>query len=40
MSGLEGAKIELDRKSLAEIAVHDPVGFDVIVAAVKKAIGA
>ena len=39
MSGLEGAKIELDRKSLAEIAVHDPAGFDVIVAAVKKVIG-
>ena len=31
---------ELDRKSLAEIAVHDPAGFDVIFAAVKKVIGA
>jgi len=30
------AKVELNRKSLAEIAVRDPKGFAQIVAAVKK----
>src|SRR5918995_5233457 len=31
INGLALAKIELDRKSLSEIAIHDPAGFDVIV---------
>lgn len=31
--GLKAANIELDRKSLAEIAVCDPEGFDAIVEA-------
>jgi large subunit ribosomal protein L20 len=37
MHGLKAANIELDRKSLAEIAVSDPDGFDAIVAAVRQA---
>ncbi len=38
VAGLVKAQIELNRKSLAEIAVHDPAGFDAIVEAVKKAL--
>lgn len=38
--GLKAANIELDRKSLAEIAVCDPDGFDAIVATARKAIPA
>ena len=34
--GLEKAGIALDRKSLAEIAVSDPAGFDSIVERVKS----
>ncbi len=37
IAGLVKANIELDRKSLAEIAVSDPAGFDIIVEAVKQA---
>lgn len=37
--GLELAKIELDRKSLAEMAVYDPTGFDAVFAKVKAALG-
>lgn len=33
---LSQAKVELNRKSLAEIAVRDPKGFARIVAAVRK----
>jgi large subunit ribosomal protein L20 len=33
--GLEKAQIGLDRKSLAEMAVNDPAGFDAIVEQVK-----
>lgn len=29
--GLQLAGIELDRKTLSEMAVHDPAGFDVVV---------
>ncbi len=36
--GLQAANIELDRKSLAEMAVHDPAGFDVVVELVKAAL--
>lgn len=39
IAGLVKANIELDRKSLSEIAIADPKGFDVIVAAAKKALG-
>lgn len=36
--GLHTAGIELDRKSLSEIAICDPEGFDTIVEEAKKAI--
>ena len=38
--GLKKANIELDRKSLAEMAVHDPAGFQAVVAKVKEALAA
>ena len=38
--GLELAKIELDRKILAEMAVNDTAAFDAIVQQVKTALGA
>lgn len=34
--GLEKANIELDRKSLSEIAIHDPAAFTAVVDLVKK----
>ncbi len=34
--GLQLAMIELDRKSLSEIAIHDPATFDKIVEVVKS----
>ncbi|MDR1483669.1 MAG: 50S ribosomal protein L20 [Planctomycetaceae bacterium] len=37
--GLKTANITLDRKSLAEMAVHDQKAFAEIVAVVKKALG-
>lgn len=40
INGLLKASIELDRKSLSEIAVCDPKGFDTIVEAAKKALAA
>ncbi len=36
--GTHQSQIELDRKQLAEMAVNDPAGFEVVVAAVKKAL--
>jgi ribosomal protein L20 len=36
---LEKANIELDRKSLSEIAALDPAAFDAVVALVKKSMG-
>ena len=38
--GLAMAKIELDRRMLAEMAVNDPTGFDTVVEKVKEAIAA
>ena len=38
--GLGKAGIELDRKSLAEMAVNDPAAFDTVVADVKAALAA
>ena len=38
--GLGKAKIELDRKSLSEMAIHDPEAFDAVVAQVKEALAA
>ncbi len=36
--GLAKAGLELDRKTLAEMAVADPAGFDTVVAQVKQAL--
>ncbi len=33
---LEKAQVQLDRKSLAEMAVHDPTGFDALVEQAKS----
>ena len=38
MHGLKKAKIELNRKSLSEIAIADPEGFDAIVQEAKGAL--
>ncbi len=40
INGLNKAAIELDRKSLSEMAIHDPAGFDAVVAKVKDALAA
>ena len=40
INGLNKANIELDRKSLAEMAVNDPAGFDAVVEQVKLALAA
>ena len=38
--GLKKANIELDRKTLAELAVHDPAAFDAVVNQAKEALAA
>ena len=38
IAGLKAANIELDRKSLSEIAIADPAAFDAVMALVKKAL--
>lgn len=38
MNGLKRADIEVDRKILADIAVHDPEGFAAVAAAAKEAL--
>jgi large subunit ribosomal protein L20 len=38
--GLEKANIALDRKILADLAVHDPEAFDAVVEQVKQALAA
>ena len=40
MHGLKKAEVELDRKSLSEIAICDPAAFDVIVESAKEAVAA
>lgn len=40
INGLSKANIRLDRKTLAEMAVRDPAGFDVVVEQVKGALAA
>jgi large subunit ribosomal protein L20 len=40
IAGLALAQIELDRKTLSEMAISDPAGFGVVVEAVKKALDA
>jgi large subunit ribosomal protein L20 len=39
INGLGKANIELDRKTLSEMAIHDPAAFDAVVGLVKKAMG-
>jgi len=36
--GLAKAQIELDRKTLSELAIHDPAAFDAVVEKAKAAI--
>jgi len=36
--GLNKANIQLDRKSLSEMAIHDPAGFEAVVDVVKAAL--
>ncbi len=36
IAGLNKAAIELDRKTLSELAIHDPAAFDAIVEKVKS----
>ena len=38
MHGLKLAKIDINRKMLSEIAIHDPKGFTTIVNKAKKAL--
>jgi large subunit ribosomal protein L20 len=38
--GLKLAGVELDRKILSEMAIHDPAGFDQVVAKAKEALAA
>jgi len=38
--GLTKAGIELDRKTLSELAINDPSGFDAVVAQAKEALAA
>lgn len=39
IAGMVKAKIELDRKTLSEMAIHDPAGFDAVFNLVKGALG-
>ena len=38
--GLQKANIELDRKMLSELAIHDPAAFDAVVEQAKEALAA
>lgn len=38
INGLKRAKIELDRKTLSEMAISDPAAFDAVMALVKTAL--
>ncbi len=40
INGLKKAHVELDRKMLADVAVHDPVLFDAIVDAAREGLAA
>ncbi len=40
MNGLKRANIELDRKMLSEMAIHDPTGFDAVVEKAREALAA
>ncbi len=40
MNGVKKLNIELDRKALSEMAIHDPAGFQMIIEQVKSALAA
>lgn len=40
INGLNKANIQLDRKTLSEMAIHNPQDFDSVVAKVKEALSA
>ena len=40
VSGLKKAQVELDRKMLAEMAIHDPAAFDAVVEKAREALAA
>jgi large subunit ribosomal protein L20 len=40
MHGLQLAMVALDRKSLSEIAIHDPATFDTLVGIAREAVAA
>jgi len=40
VNGLKKAHIELDRKMLSEMAIHDPAAFDVVVEKAREALAA
>jgi large subunit ribosomal protein L20 len=40
MNGLKASGVEVDRKMLADIAVHDPKAFEGLVATAKQGLGA
>ncbi len=40
IGGLKKAGIELDRRTLSEMAIHDPTGFDQIVGKVRETLAA
>ncbi|MCC6493901.1 MAG: 50S ribosomal protein L20 [Pirellulales bacterium] len=40
INGLKKAQIELDRKTLSEMAINDPAGFDAVVTKARDALAA
>ena len=40
IAGVSKAGIEMDRKAMSELAIHDEVGFKALVAKAKEALGA
>jgi large subunit ribosomal protein L20 len=40
IAGLKKANIELDRKTLSEMAIHDSAGFDAVVEKAREALAA
>ncbi len=40
VNGLKKAQIELDRKMLSEMAIHDPAAFDAVVEKAREALAA
>jgi large subunit ribosomal protein L20 len=40
MSGLKKAEVEINRKMLSEMAIHDPAAFDAVVEKAREALAA